>query len=198
MKGKILDFSIQNSSGVISADDGKRYNFSASEWKSDTSPSVNQIVDFIINGENAIGIYLDSSSNGIDTDAIKDNILKNGIYNKAGFTVSLLLAFSFFLKSIDAGWLGSASFMNGFEGKILFLIVLGAAYLLFAGIQQKLLKILSIVITAGIGIKYFLVLMPLLNKGGGMLNIISIGTYVTIPLTIAFLIIGLKAAKKAM
>jgi len=59
MKGKILDFSIQNGVGVISADDGKRYNFSASDWKSDKSPATNQIVDFSINGEDATGIYLD-------------------------------------------------------------------------------------------------------------------------------------------
>ncbi len=61
MKGKILDFSIQNGLGVISADDGKRYNFSASDWKSDKSPTANQIVDFSINGEDATGIYLDKN-----------------------------------------------------------------------------------------------------------------------------------------
>jgi len=62
MQGKILDFSIQNSSGIISADDGKRYNFSTSEWKSDKSPNNGQIVDFSIDGENAIGIYLVQSA----------------------------------------------------------------------------------------------------------------------------------------
>lgn len=61
MKGKILDFNIQSSSGVISADDGNRYNFSTSEWKSDKSPAVNQVVDFAINGENATAIYLDKN-----------------------------------------------------------------------------------------------------------------------------------------
>jgi TM2 domain-containing membrane protein YozV len=61
MKGKILDYSIQNGSGIISANDGNRYNFSNSEWKSDKSPSVNQIVDFSIDGENAIGVYLEAN-----------------------------------------------------------------------------------------------------------------------------------------
>lgn len=61
MKGKILDFNIQSSSGVISADDGNRYNFSTSEWKSDKSPAVSQVVDFAINGENATAIYLDKN-----------------------------------------------------------------------------------------------------------------------------------------
>ena len=61
MKGRILDFSIQNSSGVISGDDGERYNFVASEWKSEKSPTNNQIVDFKVEGENAVGIYLDQN-----------------------------------------------------------------------------------------------------------------------------------------
>jgi len=61
MKGKILDFSIQKGLGVISGDDGKRYNFSASDWKSDKSPTAGQIVDFSINGEDATGIYLDKN-----------------------------------------------------------------------------------------------------------------------------------------
>lgn len=66
MKGKILDFSIQNSSGVISGDDGQRYNFTSSEWKSDKSPMVNQIVDFSIDGENANGIYLVQNSSSTE------------------------------------------------------------------------------------------------------------------------------------
>jgi len=62
MKGKVLDYSIQNSSGVISGDDGQRYNFSTSEWKSDKSPAVNQVVDFAIDGQNATGIYLEKNA----------------------------------------------------------------------------------------------------------------------------------------
>lgn len=62
MKGKILDFSIQSSSGIISAEDGNRYNFNSSEWKSTEAPTVNQVVDFSIDGENATGVYLDSSA----------------------------------------------------------------------------------------------------------------------------------------
>ncbi len=61
MKGKILDFNIQNSTGIISGDDGQRYNFITAEWKSDKSPVANQIVDFSVDGENATGIYLDKN-----------------------------------------------------------------------------------------------------------------------------------------
>jgi TM2 domain-containing membrane protein YozV len=63
MKGKILDYSIQNSAGVISGDDGQRYNFISAEWKSDKAPANGQIVDFSIDGANAAGIYLEKNVN---------------------------------------------------------------------------------------------------------------------------------------
>src|SRR5574344_1902073 len=62
MKGKVLDYNIQESKGIISGDDGKRYSFSNSEWKVNISPKSNQIVDFEIDGQNAKEIYIHSSS----------------------------------------------------------------------------------------------------------------------------------------
>lgn len=58
MKGKILDYNIQESTGIISGDDGQRYSFSNSEWKSSESPKANQNVDFEIDGNEAKAIYL--------------------------------------------------------------------------------------------------------------------------------------------
>lgn len=47
MKGKILDYNIQESTGIISGDDGQRYSFSNSEWKSSESPKAKSgICDF--------------------------------------------------------------------------------------------------------------------------------------------------------
>ncbi len=62
MKGKILDFNIQESKGVILSDDGNRYNFVTSEWKSQKVPNVNQLVDFNVNGNIAEAIYLQQNS----------------------------------------------------------------------------------------------------------------------------------------
>ena len=62
MKGKILDFNIQESKGVILSDDGNRYNFVTSEWKSQKVPNVNQLVDFNVNGNIAESIYLQQNS----------------------------------------------------------------------------------------------------------------------------------------
>ena len=68
MQGKILDFSIQTNSGIISGNDQKRYPFIGSEWKEQRLPQRGMTVDFDIDAEtNAIGIYIalphDSGSN---------------------------------------------------------------------------------------------------------------------------------------
>lgn len=58
MKGQILDFSIQENSGVISGADGVRYTFVGSEWKADDQPNRGVWVDFENQGQEAKGIYL--------------------------------------------------------------------------------------------------------------------------------------------
>ncbi|WP_151813863.1 DUF805 domain-containing protein [Acinetobacter ursingii] len=63
MKGKILDFSIQTNTGIISADDGKRYNFAGTEWKEHVMPARGNRVDFDVNEQGqATGVYLDMAT----------------------------------------------------------------------------------------------------------------------------------------
>ena len=57
MKGKILDFSLQQSEGVITCDDGSRYVFSVSEWKEQTLPVRGMSVDFAVENGRAVGVY---------------------------------------------------------------------------------------------------------------------------------------------
>ena len=60
MKGKILDFNLQAGEGIISGEDGSRYNFVSAEWKSaDSHPASGMSVDFDVNENNAVGIYVD-------------------------------------------------------------------------------------------------------------------------------------------
>ena len=61
MKGNILDYNFQESKGIISGTDGKRYTFENSEWRCNTSPIINQLVDFDIDEQNAKNIYLDKT-----------------------------------------------------------------------------------------------------------------------------------------
>ena len=57
MKGKILDYNIQESKGVISGDDGQRYSFENKDWKASELPKVNQIVDFGVDENQAKSVY---------------------------------------------------------------------------------------------------------------------------------------------
>ncbi len=51
MKGQILEYSIQTHSGIISADDQNRYEFSGAEWRSHNAPQAGSRVDFEISAE---------------------------------------------------------------------------------------------------------------------------------------------------
>ncbi|RZJ23001.1 MULTISPECIES: DUF805 domain-containing protein [unclassified Acinetobacter] len=59
MKGSILDFSIQTNTGIISADDQNRYNFTGAEWRGQRPPARGDRVDFDIDSTtgNAIQIF---------------------------------------------------------------------------------------------------------------------------------------------
>ncbi|HCI7192724.1 TPA: DUF805 domain-containing protein [Acinetobacter baumannii] len=60
MKGRILDFSIQTNTGIITGEDHKRYSFVGSEWKETQAPVRGYEVDFEINAEGqATGVYLE-------------------------------------------------------------------------------------------------------------------------------------------
>ncbi|AKH70456.1 putative membrane protein [Spongiibacter sp. IMCC21906] len=61
MKGTILDFSEQTAQGVISGNDGGRYNFDASEWKGGSPARAGVAVDFVVEGDKAQGVYPDLS-----------------------------------------------------------------------------------------------------------------------------------------
>jgi TM2 domain-containing membrane protein YozV len=67
MKGTLLDFSVQESKGTISGDDGVRYNFIGTEWKGAQPPVLSQRVDFQFQDGSVVGVYPDFSqyANGI-------------------------------------------------------------------------------------------------------------------------------------
>ena len=57
MNGTILDYSVQTSSGLITGDDGNRYNFVGAEWKDQAIPNRGMRVDFEAQGGDAVAIY---------------------------------------------------------------------------------------------------------------------------------------------
>ena len=56
MKGKILDFNSESRTGIITADDGNRYNFDVAQWKSSVLPKSGAKVDFSVNNGSAEAI----------------------------------------------------------------------------------------------------------------------------------------------
>lgn len=68
MKGRILDFNLQASEGVISGDNGNRYTFTTSEWKStEVNPENGIEVDFVGQDGVAISIYVQAKKeNSVD------------------------------------------------------------------------------------------------------------------------------------
>lgn len=91
MKGKVLDFNLQAGEGVISGDNGERYNFTNAEWKSsDIHPAHGVIVDFAVNEQNATGIYAEAVAQSAQNAETNSTTAKL-IY--IGFLVGLLIPF---------------------------------------------------------------------------------------------------------
>ena len=167
MKGKILDYNFQESRGIISADDGNRYYFENSQWKGTQSPKVNQIVDFEIDGQNAKDIYLDKTTMSFDgvkdklveinaqekVNEVKDklNVIKNnGIQNKFGFIISIVLAICLFI-SVASLSIGFGSFVefSVIDSDLGFIALIGtiiSAFLFYSGGKQIFTKISIIVV----------------------------------------------------
>jgi len=187
MKGKILDYSIQESKGLIAGDDGNRYSFQNSEWKGAKAPSINQRVDFEIDGKNATGIYLDASSS-FDTEKIKSSlsdiqnselfttaqgnvnkIVKAGAQNKMGFTVSILMAIALFFPIITIPLIGSFSLMSDTWGKVAFLLLIVLSALFYSGVKRIFVKIV-VGLVATIVTLLFYDLFSGLSQGNDLMN----------------------------
>lgn len=61
--GKVLDFNISASSGLILGDDGLRYTFRGAEWRSAVSlPQAGLRVNFVVSGQEALAIYAEAGT----------------------------------------------------------------------------------------------------------------------------------------
>lgn len=57
MKGRVLSYSIQENSGIITSDDDNRYTFAGSEWNETEAPQRGDYVDFEPRDGEAVQIY---------------------------------------------------------------------------------------------------------------------------------------------
>ena len=168
MKGKILDYNFEESKGIISGEDGNRYTFENSQWKGSVNPKANQVVDFDFDGQNAKDIYLDKAPMNFDgvkdklgdinaqekVNEVKDKlnvIKKNGIQNKFGFIISIILAICLFI-SVASLSIGFGSFVefSVIDSDLGFIALIGtiiSAFLFYSGGKQIFTKISIIVVS---------------------------------------------------
>lgn len=126
MKGKILDYNIQESKGVISGDDGQRYSFENKDWKASELPKVNQIVDFEVDELNALEIYLvKQSSYNLITQKLEQYIIII-----IQFMLGVILYFS--MEAILQAIIDSNNFKDGLEIVSLVIASLGLFGLLLS------------------------------------------------------------------
>lgn len=84
MKGQILDFSIQNNTGFISADDQNRYSFSGSEWRGQKPPVRGDKVDFVVNADGqATDVYIAIGNTSNATQSLSEQLNKFSDQNQS-------------------------------------------------------------------------------------------------------------------
>lgn len=113
MEGVVLHFDSDSAEGIIRTEDGQRFTFSQSDWKSNDSISANKRVDFIVENDKAKEIYeLKAASKNISTEELMQSmkamqasstgqrltaLFSGGIHNTIGFAASVVLFITCFL-----------------------------------------------------------------------------------------------------
>lgn len=177
MIGKILGYTVAESKGVISAEDGNRYEFHNEEWKADKAPKVGQTVDFIIEDKQAKGIYLTPGSSFDGEEALetakeklndiknsesfinvmnkKDEILKKGVQYKYGFTLTILFMLAYFLPVIEVPFSGNYSMWDGDLGAYMIFVLLILGFLFYSGSQAIFIRIATSIIILMLFLQYY-------------------------------------------
>ncbi|MCW8330951.1 TM2 domain-containing protein [Photobacterium sp. SDRW27] len=122
MKGTVLEFDESNRTGVISGDDGNRYELNMAEWKGSALPKSGAKVDFSINDNKAEAIYSVSSGTGSSKKiaaalfafflgAFGAHKFYLG-YTKQGFIMLLVFLFGFILLGFPSLIIGIIAFIE--------------------------------------------------------------------------------------
>lgn len=59
MKGRIIDYSTRENKGIISAEDGRHYEFSGANWRATQTPTLGMKVEFDLDNDRAGNVYFD-------------------------------------------------------------------------------------------------------------------------------------------
>ena len=226
MTGKILGFDTATNAGTISGDNGERYKFVLDEWKSENPPKANQKVDFDVNENSAIEIYMIGSD--FDTDEAletakekfndmknsealsnimskKDEILSNGVQYKYGFSLTIMLMLTYFLPVVEMPFMGTFSLWNGDLGIFVMLGLLVLAFLFYSGGKALYIRIVTAVVMLMLFLQFYDLISGLTDAnsfmgmgghGGNALSLLKFGNVIIIPLAILLGFAGLFKREK--
>ncbi len=122
MNGQVLDYSAQTNSGLITGDDGNRYNFAGAEWKDQAIPNRGMRVDFEAQGGDAVAIYRATPAPGAGG-------IGGALEGVMGSEKTKLVAG---LLAILLGWTGAHKFYLGIKRPAIIQLTVGAGGLVLA------------------------------------------------------------------
>ena len=130
MKGRVLNYSVQENGGIISGDDGNRYTFVGGQWREQALPVQGSYVDFQVDQgtDHAISIYLDRGTT------------PSSVGEKSKVVAGVL--------AILLGVLGVHKFYLGYSGQgalLLVLFILGIPLMFLFGIGIIVWIVLGII-----------------------------------------------------
>ena len=134
MNGTILDYSVQTNSGLITGDNGNRYNFVGAEWKDQAIPSRGMRVDFEAQGGDAVAIYSvmpDPGAGGIG--GALDGLLGSERTKVVAGVLGILL-----------GWAGAHKFYLGIKQPAMIQLAVGGGGLVLALVVANVFNALGI------------------------------------------------------
>lgn len=140
MKGTLLDYSVQQNSGLISGEDGGRYTFAGAEWKGAQLPAIGQRVDFEVANGSASSVYPDvAASAAPPLPPMPPMLPVHAQPQKTDRTTAGLLA-------LLLGGLGIHKFVMGYqqEGIIMLAISLAGGFVT-CGIASLVIHIIAII-----------------------------------------------------
>ena len=80
LRGKVLDYDWKTNTGVISGDDGFRYQFDSGDWSSDQTPRAVVTVAFVAGEDHAKEIYLTTNVRGATASGIESKRFVAGLF----------------------------------------------------------------------------------------------------------------------
>ncbi|GAA6153088.1 hypothetical protein NBRC116587_25080 [Pseudoteredinibacter isoporae] len=204
MEGVVLHFDSESAEGIIRTDEGERFAFQQSDWKSDGPVSANSRVDFVVKNDKASEIYLlKTTANSLSAEELVQKmktmqasstgqrltaLFSEGIHNTIGFAASVVLFITCFLTIMTVSQFTLAISLwdigpDTIWGKLIAVCSLITAICYYGGASRIYTRIFGLLTVALICYRYieFLNHIAALRKNLNIgINLTGRGTYRTL------------------